>query len=249
MGKIKLDINQEVTGRLPFIPFKEFNDLCVGKLTDVEKTTTTSKDDANWEFAGKEIPMLSFRFTQFKKNANDKDRFMTMSFTPISNQKSDGVERTASALEVSYKQMFQKIKHLHDQYAGNENFASWTVPVEFDTELDVDGRLAEFTAFFDAVVKAFNNGKDGQNPVYNKDQYLTIVMIASGNKKSYLALPDFVGKGIFDIFKSKNGKIDTYLTIPPNETVELGLGNVAATPMGASNATADVPDVLKGLVD
>ena len=74
-------------------------------------------------------------------------------------------------------------------------------------------------------------------------------MVASGQNKSYLAVPDFVGKGIFDIFKAPNGKIDTYLRIPVNQTVKLGANNGGATALPQPGAAmAGLPDDLQNLI-
>lgn len=244
---IKIDINQDVTSRLPLLPFPEYNDLCIAKLQSVESKTTTSKEDANWEYAGMEIPILNFTLIGFKKNKDEKDRFKTISFGMISNIKKDQTERTTSALEVSYRQMYEKMRHLYDQYAANGNYKAWDIPVEFNTDSSPEDRIKQFTDFFAKVETLFTKGKDGVNPVWADDQYLAMVMLASGKKLSYLDIPDFVGKGIFDMFKLKNGKIDTHLLLPPNATVELGLGNQEPTHM-QNDVQNDMPDALKGLV-
>lgn len=250
MNKIKIDINKEVTSKLPFTPFPQFNDLCVGYLTDVEVYETKSSESKNWEFAGYTIPILAFRFTQYKLNVNEKDRFMTMSFMPISNTLSDGTDRLPSKLLVSYNQMFDKIRHLHDQYAGNENYSKFTTQFEFDPSLPIEDRIAEFKSVFESVVNDFKIGKDKKNPVYKEKQNLFIVMVASGKSKSYLSVPDFVGKGIFDLYKVDNkGKADTTLLIPVNATTKLGSSAVADIPINQGTAASGLPKDLQDLMN
>ena len=74
-------------------------------------------------------------------------------------------------------------------------------------------------------------------------------MVASGDKKSYLAIPDFVGKGIFDLFRvDKDGKIDTTLLIPANETVVLGVSAMAESttaPSGGIELPAGLQQFVK----
>jgi hypothetical protein len=246
MGIIKIDKNKEVTGKLGFEVFPEFNDLGVGYLTDVEVTENESKDDAKWEFAGMKIPVLNFRFQQYKRKATDKDRFMTISFMPISNQLADGTNREESRVVKSYIQMFDKIKHLHDQYAGNDNFAPLATDFEFNSDGTIAARLKEFKKVFESVVKDFKVGKDGKTPIYKDKQYLAIVLVASGKKLSYLAIPGFVNKGIFDLFKTTDGKIDTYLRIPANETTKLGISAPVAP---TSTANSELPTELQDLIN
>lgn len=241
--EIKIDKNKEVVGRLPFEPFAEFDNLCVGELIDVTKTETESKEEARWDYAGKTIPLLAFTFKQWKKKESDKDRFMTMSFTPISLTDKDGVEREMSKIIVSFNQMWDKIKHLHDQYMGNKNYKPMDAEPEFNGST-VDERLAEFDTFFEAVVNDFKLGKDKKTPIYNDGQFLSIVMVASGLKKSYLAVPSFVGKGIFELFKSKDGKIVTDLRIPITETTKLGATAMAQANPQASNTDLP-PEILE----
>jgi len=247
MGIIKIDKNREVTGKLPFEVFPEFNDLGVGYLYDVEVTENESKDDAKWEFAGMKVPVLNFRFKQYKRKASDKDRFMTMSFMPISNQLADGTQREESKLTTSYLQMYDKIKHLHDQYAGNDNYKPMSTNFEFNPDGTVAARLKEFKKVFEGIVKDFKVGKDGTNPIYKDKQYLAMVLVASGKKLSYLALPDFVGKGIFDLFTTVDGKIDTYLRIPANATTKLGISAPQAP--ATSVANSELPADLQNLIN
>jgi len=243
---IKIDKNKEVTSRLPFEPVPEFNNLAIGYLTDVEVVTTTSKEDAKWEFAGMEVPMLAFRFTAFKRNKTDADRFMTMSFMPISNQLADGTDREDSKLQTSYVQMWDKIKHLHDQYITNDNYKAIDADPTFDNTKSAEERIKEFEVFFTAIVNDFKLGKDKTTPIYKEKQDLAMVIVASGKKLSFHALPDFVGKGIFQLAKFKGGKLDTDLRIPINATIKLGIDATAATPV-QGQAAVGIPAELAEL--
>ena len=243
---IKIDKNKEVTGRLPFEPVPEFGNLAIGYLTDVEVVETDSKDTAKWEFAGMKVPMLAFRFTAYKRKSTDKDRFMTMSFMPISNQLADGTDREDAKILVSYEQMWDKIKHLHDQFLTNDNYAAIASNPEFDNTKPEADRLTEFKAFFNGIVKDFTIGKDKATPIYKAKQNLAIVLVASGRKLSYHSIPDFVGKGIFELAKIDNGKLQTDLRIPVNAVIKLGIDAAVATPVGG-NSSVDLPQELKDL--
>jgi hypothetical protein len=243
---IKIDKTKEVTGRLPFEPMPEFGNFAIGHLTEVELTESLSKDDAKWEFRGMNVPMLSFRFTAFKRKSSDKDRFMTISFMPIPNTKVDGTDKTDANLQIVYTKMWDKIKHLHDQYLVNDNYAPITTDPEFDNSKSADDRLKEFKAFFKAIVKDFKIGKDKKTPIYKEKQDLAIVLVASGKALTYHAIPDFVGKGIFEIAKFEGGKLSTDLRIPINAVLKLGVSASAATQPGG-NMVTDIPDELKAL--
>ncbi len=242
---IKIDKSREVTSRLPFEPMPEFNNLAIGYLTDVEVVMTDSKEEAKWEFRGMKVPMLAFRFTAHKRNPDDKDRFMTMSFMPISNELADGTDREQAKIITSYNQMWDKIKHLHDQYMPNDNWKAIDAIPEFDNTKTNEERLAEFKAFFNAIVKDFNIGKDEKTPVYQAKQKLAIVLVASGKKLTYHAIPDFVGKGIFELAKFDKGVLNTTLRIPVSATIKLGIdATIASNVAQGGNANADLPDEL-----
>jgi len=247
--QIKIDKNKEVTGRLPFEPFAQFNDLCIGHITDVYVNEAEYKPEGKHEFAGRTILQLSISLQQYKLDANEKDRFKTIKFTPPTHVDANGVPREESKIITVYTQMWDKIKHLHDQFITNENYKPMDAIPEFNGST-LDERIAEFNKFFEVVVKDFKVGKDGTNPIYKPNQNLAMIMIASGDKKNYLDIPAFVGKGIFDLAKFKAGKIDTYLRIPVGQTTKLGVNATIATGgLGTNNAMSDLPEELRGLVN
>lgn len=242
---IKIDKNKEVTSRLPFLPFPQFDNLGLGYLIGVRVTETVSKEDAKWEFKGMTVPLLAFDFIQHKLKSDEKDRFMTMSFGMISNELADGTERKESKVETSYYQMWDKIKHLHNQYEGDNWMPIATEPT-FKPEGTIEERIIEFKAFFEGIAKDFLVGKDKSTPIYKVKDLLGVVLVASGKKLSYHSVPDFAGKGIFDrVSISEKGKLITTLVMPPNATIKLGESQPQGNPQGGAAGTDDVPEELK----
>jgi len=237
MSKIKINSKEAVTSRLGFKPFAQFDDLCYGRLTKVEVTESEIKETSNWEYKGLTVPRLSFEFIQHKLSKADPDRFYGFAELPIANIKSDGTDITDESLLTMYTEMWRRIKHIHDQYTVAPNFKAIDFDPEFDTGLSIDKRVESFKTFFTKFADAFNKGTDGK-PIYLVEGDDTaygcaMKLIASGNKKSYLAFPNFVGKGFIQRCGIKSGKLDTTLEFRANEGIELG-GSALAQPMIAS---------------
>lgn len=249
MSKIKIDKSVEVTKSLPFKPMPEFGGLCLGFLSRVSVVEVESKEDAKWEFAGQTIPRLQFEFVQFKADPNDKDRIYTQGIMPVTLTLSNGDERESAKVVTSYQNVWNQIKHLHDQYKGTENYKELAVEPEFDTDLSVEERLNEFRKFFTAVAKEFNGtkGKSLFASTGGKDKLLTMKLIVDGNQ---LKFPDFVGRGYVETAKFKDGKLDTTLFFTQSETYTFEAGGKAAAPSGAgSPVDSDLPADVQAMIN
>ena len=86
---------------------------------------------------------------------------------------------------------------------------------------DINGRIAQWKAFCEFFVKAFNVGKDGK-PVFLDEKGEPIVvwmkLLAHYGDRKYLCTPGFVGQGYVE--RVINGKKPS-IEILPGETVEL----------------------------
>ena len=245
MSKIKIDVKQEVTSVLPFMPFPEFNNLCLGFLTAVEYDETEAKD-SQWEYAGQTVPKLTFRFVQYKAKADDKDRVFSHRELPIATIKVSGEEVTDANLVLMYTEMWKRIKHIHDQYVDSPNYKEIKSIPEFDAHASLNERLATFTKFFKQMADAFNKGKDKETPIYlphgavgaDKTNLLAMKLIAGGRNNGTLVFPTFVGTGFVEQAKFKGPKLDSILVFKAKETVELG--SATANPAGAVAAQSDI---------
>lgn len=246
MGNIKINTSEEVTSRLPFIPYPQFNNFCPAYLTSVEFAEVESKEDAKWEFKGCTIPRLAFHFTEYKMNADDKSRFFSHSELPITVVKVDGTTSTDANLEKRFTELWKRIKHIHDQFSECKNYKAIDFDVNFITEGTIAKRLKNIKEVFINISNAFNIGADGKNPIYSKDDLLLLKLVASGRNLSYLSFPDFVNHGFIEKVNIKNGKINTVLAFHPSETTELGASaatNASNPPEGGS--TPGLTDELK----
>ncbi len=252
MSKINIDVSADVTSRLGFEVYSAYENMCLGYLTDVRVETSVSKDDAKWEFAGMDIPRLIFEFTQHKDAHNDKDRFYVKSEMPISILLAEGTDRKADAITGDYIELWRRVKHIYDQYA---KFAvkPLTVTPEFDPEGNIEARVAEFTKFFTEMAEAFNtNGAEG-TPVYagyggkTNAKLMTLKLVASGPKNTYLSLPKYVGKGFIEPAEITNGKFRTALKFGANETSITGSVAVKA-PVNSMESVMneDIMNIIKG---
>jgi len=244
MAKIKVDKNVDVTARLPFKPFPQFNNMCPAYLTSVEVTTSEIDANSKWEYAGLVVPRISFHFTEYKAKATDPDRYFTHSELPISHVKVNGENVTEKNLEIMYLELWKRLKHIHDQFEGNANYKKISFDLEVDTDMSIDDRVKWFTKFFNDFAKAFNVGKDKTNPIYSPKDLLLLKLIASGKKLTYLGFPTFVGTGFIQKVNIVNGKIETTLAFRPNEAVELGATASIANTVPDANAAPALPTGL-----
>lgn len=233
---LNINVADSVTSRLPFEPFIKYNNFCAGKLTSVEVIEKSSDDDANWELKGMTYPNLVFNFISFKENKDDKDRFYTLSLRQILYTKSAGDDRTAINIEKDHLKLWGHIKHLYDQYETCANFKPVDIEVNFDMDLSLEDRTIAMRNFFTEVAAIFNKGKDAKKSIYDGADFMLMKLVASGNDNAFLALPDYVGKGIYDTIALKDGKLDTILRFGVNETITLGntADGATATPSGDS---------------
>jgi hypothetical protein len=253
MNKIQIDVNADVVSRLSFEPVEEYDGLNLCYLTAVTYSESKSDETAKWEYKGIDnVPRLSFEFEQQLDAYNTKKRFNVKSYMPVSKLFSDGSDREDSNIIGDYIAMWNSIKHIHDAFAGNANYKAADFEVNFDHEGDINTRLAEFSTFFKAIEKWFNEGKDG-NPIYKpfggKEgiNRLVLKLIASGTKSNYLEVPKYVGKGFVEKAVISNGKIDTGIKFTTNETYILGNSNITSSASNnpiQSEIGQDIKDIL-----
>lgn len=244
MTKVKIDTKDPVTSRLPFEPFEQYNNFCVGELESIEISESKIDEDSKWEFKGLTVPRIAFHFVQMKLKATEPDRFFTHSELPIAKVKVDGTFVTDENIQKMYTEMWRRLKHIHDQYRISPNYKPF--PDDFELEFNVDGtpeeRVKEFVDFFKNIKNAFEQGKN-KKPIYldaeGKRIPMTMKLIASGNRKSYLAFPVFVGRGFIEPFKVEAGKLKTVLRFGPSETTSLG----SAPPAQPAASGAQMPEL------
>lgn len=232
MSKVIIDVNAPVTSRLAFEPIKEYDNKVVCNLIGVRVEEVSSDDDANWEYKGMTYKRLVFEFKQKIDQFNERDRFLTKSFLPITFVKTNGEMRTEENIIKSYQELWKHIKHIHDQFQGVAGFRPISFIPDFDLDVTIEDRLSQLGTFFENVEAAFNNAEG--NPFY-KELELELVIVASGQKNAYYSTPDYVGKGYVAPAKFKNGKLDSALKIPTGSTTVLGS---AAIPQAAENPVA-----------
>jgi hypothetical protein len=232
MSKIQIDVEKSVTSRLGFEPIKAYYGFCLGYLTGVRLEKSVSEADAKWEFAGYETSRLVFDFAQLQDEHNDKERSFSYSVMPISNTNADGKEKTDKTKVLFYTEVWNHVKHIHDQFIGSPNYKPLTAVPDFDYELDINARLAQFEKFFTDAFACFTVGKDEKTPIFEpyggktKDNLLVMKLVASGDKNAYLSFPNFVGKGFVEKAVFKNSVLDTVLKFGVSETSVTGNANI-----------------------
>lgn len=253
MAKMKINVKQEAAGRLPFVPFIEHDNLCLGYLTGVRLVESEIKADSKWEFSGMKITSLVFDFVQYKANAIEKDRFHTESELPIANVLSTGEPRAAATIEKDFNDLFLRVKHIHDQFAGSPNYKAFDVDLEVEVDGPAKKRLDSQKALFTALADAFNKGLDGETPIYSTKVLLAMKLIATerkannGKKFRQLLLPRYVGKGTVEAVRidKQTGKMHYTLVFKPGESVDLKGKVVQPLIEGDSVANSELSDNLK----
>lgn len=222
----KFDVNKEVTTKLRFKPVEKLNNLCIGKLISVEFVTNKAeKEDSTWEYNHFDIPTVLFNFVQRKEDKGDADRYFTFSERIIGAIKKDGSPISAENLSGIYGSMWNRILHIYQAYQFAPNWKQLKSVPEIDEGGTAEERIAQFTKFFAAIAKMFNEGADGK-PIYlnaNGDPYpMTMKLLADYTTRKYLTFPTYVGQGFIEQTRMKDGKLDTVLEIKYNESIELG---------------------------
>ena len=250
MSKIVINPNEAVTGRLPFEVYEAYGHIALGFLNKVSVEESTSEPDTKWEYKGMTFKRLVFEFVQLKDAYNKHDRFLTVSQLPVAFEKSNGIERKEKDVIDSYRNLWARIKHIHDSFASAKNYKPITTVPDFDTALEPGQRIEQFNTFFVEMAKAFNEGTDGK-PIYQPfditkiEGAKAIKLIASGEKSNYLAIPNFVGKGFIEPAVLENGKLSTTLRFGSTETPILGSVAVKAPEQQMSNSEG-LASLLKG---
>ena len=243
---IKFDAKKEVTNKLKFKPNPELNNLTLAIIESVEvvKNEVPKVNDkgqeATWEYAGHTLPTLTIRFKQHhRKNDIDKaERFLTYRENIIGAVKSNGDAIDDSVLVALYEAMWDRIKHIHDAFAGTANYKEFSDLPEINERGKVEDRVKQFTAFFEAVARGFNEGKNSA-PVYQVEGKPIIVwlkVVSEYREGKYLTIPTFVGEGFIEKY---NPDVPPTIELKPNETVVLRSKGGAK-----ASTTADVDNDL-----
>ena len=151
MSKVIIDVNASVTSRLAFEPIKEYDNKVVCNLIGVRVEEVSSDNDANWEYKGMTYKRLVFEFKQKIDQFNERDRFLTKSFLPITFVKTNGEMRTEENIIKSYQELWKNIKHLHDQFQGVAGFRPISFIPDFDLDVTIEDRLSQLGTFFENV--------------------------------------------------------------------------------------------------
>ncbi len=246
---MKFDAKKEVTNRLKFKPNPELNNLCLGYLESVEVVMNEiakindKGQESTWEYAGHTIPRLVFTFRNYvRKNDLDKaDRFYIHTENVIGAVKSSGDKIEQATLQSIYESMWARIKHIHDAFVSDPNYAPFKLLPEIDEYGKTADRVEQFTQFFNVIADAFNKGKDGL-PIYKgaNDSKLPCYMklVAEYKQRKWLELPTFVGEGFIERYKEG---VPPTIELKPSDTVELAAGKGA---IKASSASSDDIDNL-----
>lgn len=264
MGQeFKLDVKTQVTNRLGFKPNPKFNNFNIGILTNVEKVETDIDADKKWEYAGNKIASVRFEFKQIALEKGEPDRYLTISELPIECKDKDGVPVDVAKTWDKFVAQWKRVKHLQDQFRDVEGFIPYkedsSDAPQFNPNATLKKRLDQFNANADNIVKHFQNAKG--EPIY-KDVNLIIKLtaqtrLASKTKKPYkiLAIPHFIGKGCYDLYKglNNNQELVTALEWASSEDVEIKMkstellgssGDASVAPM-----TSDLPDDVKDIIN
>lgn len=252
---IKFDANKEVTNKLKFKPVPELNNLSLATVESVEVVMTEvpkvndKGQESTWEYAGHTLPSLNIKFKQYHgKDATDKaDRFFTFRESIIGAIKKTGDAIADNVLTALYEAMWDRIKHIHDTFAGTPNYKGFGELPEINERGKVEDRVKQFTVFFNAIARAFNEGKGGK-PIYvieDKPVICWLKLLAEYSEGKYLTNPTFVGEGFIEKFV--NGVPPT-IEVKPNETIVLRSKGKAVSGDTSSTVDDDLPAHLRELL-
>jgi hypothetical protein len=208
---IKFDSKKEVAKTLKFKPNPELGGLVLGTLENVEVITAESpkiKDDGSenmYEYAGLQLPILKFTFRNHVR-PEDKDkaeRFFIHAERPIVSKTNDGVEMDEKVVLGLYEQMWDRIKHIHDTFRFDPNYAPFKELDEINEKAAPDVRIKQLTKFFNTVATAFNDGKAGK--IYQDEKGNSLVcwmkLVAEYPRARYLVFPNWVEEGFIERYK------------------------------------------------
>ena len=245
--EMKFNVEAEVTSKPKFKPIADKGNLCLGKLVKVEvelKEQASHNEDGSektWEMAGKTIPNLVFHYENHKLNVSEADREFRHREQCIGTVKKDGSDISIATLKKLYDQQWARIKHIHDCYAKCSNYAKIGAALAKAGEAwynnatnpkkTTESTIKAFTNFYNAVVDAFEKGKDGK-PIYMgaKDSVPTwMKLVADYSTGKFLDFPTFVGDGFVEVYRQN---VEPAIELKANESVTLTAGK------GKSNAPA-----------
>lgn len=259
--EMKFNVEAEVASKPRLKPIADKGNLCLGKLVSVEvvmnEMSATNADGSlkTWEFAGKTIPSLVFKYENHKLNANEADREFSYRESVIGTQKKDGSEIEVATLKNLYDQMWARIKHQHDVYSKLPNYAKFSEAVaKAGTALYTNGSnpkkttestIKAFAEFFTAVAAAFTVGANNK-PVYKdakgESAPVWLKLLADYSTQKFLTFPTFVGDGFIELYKAN---VEPAISIKATESIILSGGK--GTPGAAAPALAEDidPEVAK----
>ena len=200
MSKIKFDNKANVTQDMPIKPIKAFNNLVVGEIVSVELTEKVSEAKTGYQFTGFSVPNLVIRFKQKVDAYNKEERYSVWVFKPVVSVKNDLTAMAEDTFSKLVMVQFSHLKHILDAYEGTANFKALGKLPEIDSEADAETLLAQFKAFYEAFIKAFE-GKDG-NGVYKNLEVTVKFVVNKGEKR--LHIPNYVNRGYIQLARFDN---------------------------------------------
>ena len=251
---MKFDVKKEVTNRLKFKPNPELDDLCLGYIEDVEVVMTEvakindKGQESTWEYAGHTIPMLAITFRNYvrKDDADKADRYYVHRERIIGSVMTNGDKIAKKVLESIYESMWSRIKHIHDAFVGDVNYAPFTSVPGIDEYGKVEERVAQFTAFYNSIADAFNKGKNDK-PIYQnadgKGLPCWMKLVAEYKQRKWLEFPTFVGEGFIERYKEG---VPPTIELKPAETIQLAAPKGSVKPSGATDDDYDsLPEEIR----
>ncbi|HOO67807.1 MAG TPA: hypothetical protein PLC53_00345 [Bacilli bacterium] len=236
----EFNVNKEVTSKLKFQPEEKYGNLCRGYLTGVEVIENeigkiNAKGEVSTsEFAGLTIPKLIFHFEQHKNSNLDKPRYYDHKETIIPNLQSEangGGNIEVKVLDALYGQQWDRIKHIHDCFASLSNYKALDKDVETAGKKLFAGYAASnktaestvklYTAYFNAIAKAFNEGKDNKAiyTIDDKPALCWIKLISAYKTHNRLCFPTFVGTGFIELYRKD---VKASISFSASESVIIG---------------------------
>lgn len=249
-----IDINESSTKEKHIIPNIEFGNMCLAVLDSVEFSTqeipTENKDGnaVDWEYAGKAVPQLIFKFKNYKLKAEEADRVHTHIETfKFASKKKDGTDISDNSLKVIYSNYWKRLKHFMETFNNNipENITS--IASKLFSEKVIKGKLEDrlklSSQLLEAIAVFFNTGNEGKPIFSNVRLYIKLVADANNSlsKGRWLTFPTFVNEGFIEkivIDKVTKKPLPTNLRFIGGETV----ATIQKSRMASTSSATDEPD-------
>lgn len=246
-------LGTSVERKLKFKPRPEFNNLCKGRLVNVEvsllKTEANDKNGlpSSWEYAGLELPNLKLTFVQEPTQSDPAERVYEHYFSPFTNVKKNGEAIDRATIISHYTEEYKQLRHIANAFTTNANYdAKVVIPAVNPFIADPIARLEGIKTYYQAWATLLS-GKEGKG-------FMTQVVwlkLTASPEGTYLRFPPFVGEGFIEkVIDGRQASIE----LKPSETVELVKKDKAAkgkSSTGTGNAPsedASVPDEIQNLL-